>query len=79
MDGGYVVTTNKVRMMIERAKLQTKRAVSSNQNANGLTFKRWLAAAGIGDGHTLPSGVSVGRLFDAWREGEDPSDYRAER
>ena len=38
-------------------------------NANGLTFKRWLAAAG------RTKGSSATR--DAWATGEDPTEWRA--
>jgi hypothetical protein len=45
-------------------------------NENGLTFRQWADAAGdstrgTGDGSSAPE--------LAWRNGEDPSDHRAER
>lgn len=40
------------------------------QNAYGLTFQRWLAAAGRSDS------ASEYDLRAAWRAGEDPAEYR---
>jgi hypothetical protein len=42
-------------------------------NKEGLTLQEWLAAAGTPDADLLPG------LLVAWDDGEDPSDYRAER
>jgi hypothetical protein len=51
-----------------------------HENENRMTWLEWLRAAG-GVVSTLPPlarcGVKLSDLREAWRAGEDPSDYRA--
>lgn len=51
-------------------------------NREGLTFTEWVCAAGLArfDIHGIaePSNVYPRRVRKAWRDGEDPSDHRAE-
>lgn len=47
------------------------------QNANGLTFDRWLAAAcfGVPPGRARPN---LWKLREAWKAGEDPTEWARE-
>lgn len=47
-------------------------------NKEGLTFTEWLAAAGIwhDDGELQP--LPIGSSYEAWKAGEDPTEWRAE-
>jgi len=48
-------------------------------NVNGLSYDRWLAAAGYGE---TPAAFFIGpknkELKTAWQSGVDPSEYRKE-
>lgn len=50
-------------------------------NANGLTWPQWFYAAGFKsysvDANWTPVLSEHDSLFDAWKAGEDPSDWRA--
>lgn len=58
---------------------------ATGQNANGLTFREWLAAAGIrtrwDSVNRKPIDVHTPHDFlvwkHAWATGEDPTDYKA--
>jgi hypothetical protein len=45
-------------------------------NREGLTFAEWLAAAGVRGDYLVAVDLALA-LHDAWRAGEDPTDWRA--
>lgn len=47
-------------------------------NKEGLTFKEWLAAAGIWHGPEDLEPLPIGSAYNAWYAGEDPTEWRAE-
>lgn len=45
-----------------------------NINDEGLTYEEWLSAAGVGS-HSSSDVVTA--AYEAWKDGEDPTEWRA--
>ena len=67
-EGGAPELAEQVRNVLARGPAGKKRKSVSTMNENGLTYDQWLAAAAARNSTSARK---------AWKDGEDPSDYRA--